>query len=482
MSRFPQTPDFTGALAPVRVEADSTALEVDGQIPAELNGKFVRVQPDPQFVPFIEDDIFFNGDGSVTALTFRNGQVDLRQRFVRTERFLAEREARRALFGRYRNRYTDDASVAGKDRTVANTTIIGYQGALLALKEDGLPYRLDRDTLETLGRFDFDGQLTSETFTAHPKYDPDTGHFCGFAFEARGDGSRDIVFVEFDTSGRKVTEIWVEAPFPGMIHDFCVTERFVVFPLIPLSVDVQRLRRGGAHFQWEPEQAMLFGVMRRDGDGKDLQWLAGPPGFQGHVVNGFDDRNRIYVDLPTADGNVFPFFPDRNGQTTPLETLRAPVTRWTFDMSGKEGRLSAEPLTAQNMEFGKFDERYAGRPYRYGFLLGQDWSKPYHADRVGPPHPFFFNTLVQIDVTTREQQSWWPGPTDSMQEPVFVPRSASSAEGNGWLLAIVNRMAENRSDIVVLDAMRVAEGPIATIRSPLRLRMGLHGNWVPAAR
>lgn len=49
------------------------------------------------------------------------------------------------------------------------------------------------------------------------------------------------------------------------------------------------------------------------------------------------------------------------------------------------------------------------------------------------------------------------------------------------MLVLVNRLLENRNDLVVLDAQRIDEGPLATIHLPIRLRSGLHGNWVPAS-
>ncbi len=56
MAHFPDTPAFTGFNAPSRVECDIANLAHEGTIPAELNGAFFRVQPDPQFPPRLGDD------------------------------------------------------------------------------------------------------------------------------------------------------------------------------------------------------------------------------------------------------------------------------------------------------------------------------------------------------------------------------------------------------------------------------------------
>jgi carotenoid cleavage dioxygenase-like enzyme len=62
---------------------------------------------------------------------------------------------------------------------------------------------------------------------------------------------------------------------------------------------------------------------------------------------------------------------------------------------------------------------------------------------------------------------------------VFVPRSESAPEGDGFLLAVVHRAVENRSDLCVFDAADIAQGPIATAHLPTRVPFGFHGNWRP---
>src|SRR6185436_5876077 len=136
MTKFPNTPRFTGTNRPERFEADIVDLEVEGDIPEGINGAFYRVQPDPQFPPRLGDDIAFNGDGQISMFNFRNGRIDFKHRWVRTDKWKLENEAGHALFGAYRNPLTDDPSVKGRYRGTANTNVLTYAGKLLALKED----------------------------------------------------------------------------------------------------------------------------------------------------------------------------------------------------------------------------------------------------------------------------------------------------------------------------------------------------------
>ena len=144
---------------------------------------------------------------------------------MQTEKLVKEREARRALIGKYRNKYTD--AIDFKIRTTANTNIIYHNGILLACKEDGPPYAMDPDTLETIGAWDFHGQMQSATFTAHPKFDPVTREMVSFGYEAKGDGTPDVCYYVVDAKGKITQTVWLVSPVVGMIHDFAITKNYV---------------------------------------------------------------------------------------------------------------------------------------------------------------------------------------------------------------------------------------------------------------
>jgi carotenoid cleavage dioxygenase len=477
---FPKSPTFSTIDEPFRFEGDLFDLEVDGQLPAELDGTFYRVGPDQQFPPMRGDSNPFNGDGIVTAFRFRDGHVDMQHRFVQTERFKAERKARKGLFGDYRNPFTDDPGVKGVQRTVSNTNVVAHQGQLLALKEDGPPYALDPATLATKELWDWNGQMTATTFTAHPKIDTANGDLVGYSYAAKGEASSDCAFWTFDKSGRKTREIWFRSPQPSMIHDCGLTENYLILVLIPQLMDLERIRRGGILFQWEPKADQIYAVIRRDGDAKDIRFFRAPNGFPGHTINAFEEKGKVYLDLPIVNDNVFWFFPDAQGQAPRPETFRTEIVRWCFDMNSKSDRPEAKVISRFAGEFPHVDDRYVGRPYRHAFMQGTDPTKPYDGAKAGPIMGFFFNTFMHLDMATGREQSWFVGDTSSTQEPVFVPKSAKAAEGEGYVLGVVNRRAEHRSDLLVFDAQQLDQGPIATVKIPVRLKYGIHGNWVPA--
>lgn len=474
---FPHTPTFTGFNQPRRIEANIFDLEIEGEIPAALDGAFFRCGPDPRYPPRMGDDININGDGMVTCFQFHDGHVDFRSRYVRTEKFRLESAAREALYGVYRNPYTDDPRVAGRDRTTANTNIVYHAGRLFALKEDGLPHELHPETLETLGRYNYDGRMQSLTATAHPKIDTGSGEMISHGYEARGLASRDVAVQIVDAEGNLVREDFFTGPYTSFMHDWGVTENHLVFPFWSTTADEERLRRGGAHWMFEPDRELCIGVMHRDADVDDLRWFRAPPSGVGHILNAFSEGEKVYVDLFVSERNQFPFIENADG--APFDRKRATprLTRWRFDLDRPGDGFEAETLYDDFMEMPTTDLRYQMHPYRHGYTAVVDMNRPLNvAGTIGVG----WNTLCHVDMATGGQRRWYVGGKTTCQEPCFVPRAADAAEGEGWLLSVLTRFDDGiHSELAVLDAQRIDEGPLARVRMPFHLRAAVHGNWVP---
>ena len=482
MQAFPKTRNFTGYFAPSRAEVDIEDLIVSrGEIPAELDGAFYRCGPDPQYPPRNTDDIWFNGDGMVSAFRFKAGKVNFRQRWVRTDKWRLEREARRALFGAYRNPLDDDPAVAGKIRGTANTNALVHAGVLLALKEDSPAVAMDPVTLETIGNWDFRGTFEGQTFTAHPKIDPLTGEMHAFGYAASGVLTNDVVYMRIDREGRIVDQTRFACPYYCMLHDFGVTERYVVFHVIPITGSWDRLRERKPHFGFDTSKEVYLGVFPRNGGAEKVRWFRGPNCFASHVMNAFDEGERLHIDLPTAPGNLWPFFPDIADGSFDPRKAKPRMMRWTVDMASDNETIQMTPLSDLVGEFPRIDERFSGRPYRQGCLLVQDDTKPFEAPGSESASGFIMNTLARLDLQTGQQDCWWVGPTSSLQEPAFIPRPGSTEEGDGWWVMVENRLAEMRSNLLLFEGRDLAAGPVAVIELPLRLRHALHGNWTPAA-
>jgi carotenoid cleavage dioxygenase-like enzyme len=460
-----------------RVEADVRDCEVSGTIPSDLNGAFYRVGPDFQYAPDPRN-IPFDGEGHVSMFRFRNGRVDYRSRFVRNERYVAQDEARRVLFPMYRNPLMDDPSVQGLSRGTANTHIINYKNMLLALKEDSPPSALDLLTLETVvPNYTFDGRLPSASFTAHPKIDSETGNMVAFGYQARGHGTDDISVFEFTPGGELVWNAWIKVPYIGLLHDFAVTQRHIVFYVIPMVMDEEQMRAGGIHYSWDRNKPTYFGVMRRDGDGSDLVWIEGPERSATHVMGAFSDGNRVIVDVEMSRYNPFPFMPMKDGSRWDPQMGSSRITRLTADLSRRTPREYGMETLYENYigALPRQDDRYNTMPYRIGFLPCPDPNPP--AGTRGNA------CYARFDHSTRSATLFNAGPGTSLAECCFAPKNRNAPEGQGYLLGLATRQEEGgRGDLVILDAERLEDGPVATVHLPIRAPGQVHGWWVPESQ
>ena len=460
-----------------RLEADVRDCEVEGKVPLDLNGAFYRVGPDAQY-PMRPGNIPFDGEGHVSMFRIKNGRVDYRSRYVRNERYLAQDKAGRILFPMYRNPATDDPSVKGLSRSTANTHIINHKNLLLALKEDSPPSAMDLLTLETVvPNYTFDGKLPSKTFTAHPKIDSETGNMVAFGYESTGHGSDIVSMFEIDASGAIVWNATVQVPYVGMLHDFAVTQKYIVFYVIPLAIDTAQMQKGGIHWSWDGSKPTFFGAVRRGGDGKDVRWIQGPTRSATHVMGAFNDGDKLFVDVEMSLSNPFPFMPMRDGSGWDPVTGASHITRLSADFARKTpSNYNIETLYPEHVgALPRQDDRYNTVPYRYGFL-GCPEPHPEAGARPGACY-------ARFDHQTRESTLYNAGPTTSLAECCFAPKSAAAREGEGYLLGVATRNDENRrADLVILNAEHLDDGPVATVKLPMRAVGQIHGWWVPESQ
>jgi carotenoid cleavage dioxygenase-like enzyme len=457
-----------------RAEMDIKDCEVDGTLPSDLNGIFFRVGPDAQYA-LAPGNIPFDGEGHTSMFHFKDGQVTYRSRFVRNQRYVAQAAAHRNLFPIYRNPFVNDPSVKDLSRGTANTHIMYHNGMLLAFKEDSPPVAMNPLTLGTIDPYyTFNGQLESQTFTAHPKIDSDSGNMIAFGYEAKGFGTDDVNVFEYTPQGKKIWSTWIKVPYIGLLHDFAVTQRHIIFYVFPLAIDMDQMRRGGIHWSWDSSKPTYFGVMRRGGDGKDIRWFKGPERSATHVMGAFEDGNKVYVDMEMSAYNPFPFMPMRDGQRWDPVKGASHITRLSVD-------LSQQSASGYNMEvlyphhvgaLPRQDDRYNTKPYRFGFLPCPD------------PNPVPGKTAnfgwARFDHQTRSSQFYDAGEATTVAEACFAPRSEDAAEGSGYLLGVATRQREGgRCDLIILDAERLTDGPVATVRLPTKIVGQIHGWWVP---
>jgi len=470
---FPaDNPFLQGYYAPLHMECDAENLPVTGEIPKALRGSLYRNGPNPQFAPRGPYH-WFAGDGMLHAFHIDDGRVSYRNRWVRTPKWVLEHEHGEGLSGAFGNPRFSDPRIVALNSTIANTNVVWHAGRLLALEEAHAPFEVDPTTLDSRGSFDWGGALVGP-MTAHPKIDPVSGEMVFFGYAAKGRFTADVSLHTVDAGGALVRSQWMQAPYASMVHDFVVTRRWIILPIFPLTGSMERAIKGAPPYAWEPDKGTHIALVPRDGPAGDARWFAGDPCYVFHPMNAFEtDDGKVCCDMMKYP--VAPLFPLPDGSPSSATPPVAKLVRWTFDPAGGTDRFSEVALDDHPGEFPRLDERYACLPYRHGYFQSGVVTDPARGRESG-------SCIAHIDLQSGRVEQWRPGPGEQCGEPVFVPRSESAAEGDGFLLCVVWRAAENRSDLAVFDAGSVPDGPIALAHLSHRVPAGFHGNWRPASR
>jgi carotenoid cleavage dioxygenase len=424
--------------APVTEELTESSLPVEGTIPAELDGWYLRNGPNPREAR----EHWFSGDGMVHGVRIEKGRAAwYRNRWVRTE-----------SFENYFPLYNSDGT-RNLRAGLANTHVVNHAGKTLALFELALPHQISND-LETIGVYDFNGKLAN-SMTAHPKICPTTGelHFFGYGSLTQPH----VTYHRADANGELTISRPLNVKALTMMHDMALTAGHVIFMDLPLVFNRDIAARGGSDipYRWDDNYGARLGILRRDDPYGEMRWFEIDPCYVFHTVNAYDDGQTIvvqavrYPEVWRSSGGF-----DTNGV----------VWSWTIDLSS--GRVTDRQLDERPVEFPRIDDRLTSLPARYAVSAGTE-------------------QLIRYDLTTGSAVEHAFGTAESPGRPgeaVFVPSSNGPAdEGNGWYLAYVYDPARDGSDLVIIDASDFSGRPVARIQLPQRVPFGFHGNWMPAA-
>ncbi|MGI8794673.1 MAG: carotenoid oxygenase family protein [Acidimicrobiales bacterium] len=439
---------LSGNNAPMLEEHTLTELEVQGQIPPELDGRFIRNGPNPLDDPDPATYHWFTGNGMVHGVRFREGRAEwYRNRIVR---------------GAAASEWLGEEPVSGPHSDIfrggANTNVIGHAGATWAIVEaGGLPARLS-DTLDTEAIDGFGGTLEGP-FSAHPKRDPATGELHAVCYSPMIGDSVHVVTV--GTDGRVRKTVSVPTPAIPMLHDCAITETYVVVMDLPCLFSLEDAMAGKAPFGWSEDYTARFGLLPMEATSADeIRWFEIDPCYIFHVLNAHDlPDGGVVID---AVRHPKMFAKSKLGPNEGAPNL----SRWTIDTTS--GKVAEEVLDERPQEFPRHDERNEGRVHRFGYSasnLGVDDDKSADA--------------LKIDLVAGRTEMHNYGRGRATLEPVFIPRSPEAGEDDGFVMSYVYDATTDTSDVVILAAQDFAGDPLATIKLPVRVPFGFHGNWVP---
>ena len=503
--------DWASGFRNVGQELSNVALKASkGTIPADLKGTLYRNGPGrlERGGHWVHHP--FDGDGMITALRFEAGGLNLTNRFVRTEGWLAEEKAGKPLYRGVFGTQKPGGLLANafdvRLKNIANTHVVKLGDQLLALWEASSPHALDPETLDTKGISLLDGVLKAgEAFSAHPRFDP--GHHGQermVTFGVKSGPRSTIRLMEFavaddPVSGVKAGQLLCERSdsFGGFafLHDFAITPNWAVFLQNAIAFNPLPFllgQKGAAQcLASKPGGQAQFWLIPRDSGvyaGQPPRIVPAPEGFVFHHLNAWEEASDapegsnnpqeaaapatpapivvesiFYADFPTIG-------PDTDFRTIDFDLIpEGLLERCRIDLA--TGTVGTERLSERCCEFAMVNPRREGLSCRYGWMAV--------AERETGNDPL--QAIKKLDLVSGERRVWSAAPRGFVSEPVMVPRSMpvgspEPAEDDGWVLCMVWNGARCASDLVILDAASMEE--LAVVELPLAIPYGLHGSFV----
>jgi carotenoid cleavage dioxygenase len=443
-------PFLTGIHQPMDRELSLARLKVEGTIPPALDGRYVRIGPNPVKPPNPAAYHWFMGDGMVHGVRLQDGKaLWYRNRWIRSNavsKALGEPPAPGT-----RNERTD----------TVNTNVLGHAGKTWALVEaGGYPVEVS-DELETVAHNPFEGTLKN-SFSAHPHLDPSTGEMHAICYNAPDLNTIRHVVVGRDGKVRREEPIAVS--HGPSVHDCMLTAKYVLVFDLPVTFSMKTLLAGHPFpYSWNPEHPARVGLLPREGLGSDILWCDVEPCYVFHPCNAFE----------TGDGNVIVdvvahetmFAQSTHGP----DSKKVMFERWTIDPQAR--RVARKVIDPLAQEFPRFDERRIGKPYRYAYTV----PLSRHDEEFLPA-----SHLIRHDLETGKRALHEFGAQRHPGEFVFVPAHAGAAEDEGWLMGYVIDARAQTTDLVIINARDFSGKPQAVVTIPHRVPPGFHGNWIPA--
>ncbi|KAK4420644.1 9-cis-epoxycarotenoid dioxygenase NCED1, chloroplastic [Sesamum alatum] len=474
------------AMALEAIESALTAHELDHPLPktadprpvkhklpvAEKSGfhsRDVREEwSDPLFEP-VAGHHFFDGDGMIHAVQFKDGSASYACRFTETQRLVQERALGRPIFPKAIGELHGHSGIArlllfyarglfklvdhGQGTGVANAGLVYFNNRLLAMSEDDLPYHVrvtPNGDLKTVGRYNFNGQLKS-TMIAHPKLDPVSGELFALSYDV------------FKKTGRS-QQTSNPSSEPTMMHDFAITEKFVIVPDQQVVFKMSEMIRGGSPVVYDKNKVARFGVLDKYAeDATKMKWVEVPDCFCFHLWNAWEepetDEIVVVGSCMTPPDSIF------NECDEGLKSILSEIR-----LNLKTGKSTRRPIMSDedqvNLEAGMVNRNMLGRKTRYAYLaIAEPWPK--------------VSGFAKVDLFTGEVKKFFYGDEKYGGEPLFLPTDPNSeAEDDGYILAFVHDEKAWKSELQIVNAKTM--NLEASVKLPSRVPYGFHGTFIGA--
>uniref|UniRef100_M4D7Z3 9-cis-epoxycarotenoid dioxygenase n=2 Tax=Brassica campestris TaxID=3711 RepID=M4D7Z3_BRACM len=425
----------------------------------------------------------FDGDGMVHAVKITNGSASYACRFTKTERLIQEKRLGRPVFPKAIGELHGHSGIARlmlfyarglcglvnnqNGVGVANAGLVYFNNRLLAMSEDDLPYQLkitQTGDLQTVGRYDFDGQLKS-SMIAHPKLDPVTKELHALSYDVVKKPY--LKYFRFSPDGVKSPELEIPLETPTMIHDFAITENFVVIPDQQVVFKLGEMIAGNSPVVFDGEKVSRLGIMPKDAtEASEIIWVNSPETFCFHLWNAWESpETEEVVVIGSCMSPADSIFNERD------ESLRSVLTEIRINLRTREATRRALLEDDVNLEIGMVNRNRLGRKTRFAFLaIADPWPK--------------VSGFAKVDLFTGEIEKYIYGGEKYGGEPFFLPSGSFDGNGgenedDGYIFSHVHDEEKETSELQIINAVNLKLE--ATIKLPSRVPYGFHGTFVDSS-
>ena len=472
--------DFNAALktnprlAPVAGVAQDLrcdALQIEGKLPAELKGRFLRNGPALFERNGQRYQHWFAGDGMVQRFAFSGTGVSHLGRFVQTPKFRKEQAVGKFLYPAFNTYIDSDERINGPDAVnAANTNAIEHGGRVLALWEGGSAVAMDPQTLDTIGPVQWQDGWAQMPFSAHPKLDPQ-----GNLWNIGGAGARLLTY-HVGADGKLVKAQVAKLPIDakkagGMVHDMAITERYMVVPIPPVTMHFDKL--GSAATASEVLKTHVGEPLRiwvaSKNDVAQFRLFELPTDMVFHVGNAYEQGDEVVLHIVAGNNNDFlagTAVQLMRGQHGDAGESRLSVLR----LNMRTGQIQRTNFS-NSEEFPRLDPRFVGRESRY--LVSPTSWRVNAAQTAG----IGFHGLMLRDFARQTELRYDYGDHTIAEEHIVVPKPGTSNELNAWVMGTSYDIKRGQTAVNVFEAQNIAGGPIARAWLPYAMPLGFHGNF-----
>ncbi len=466
-------PGLERAFTFVPTASEQQTLRVEGELPSWLRGNYYLNGP----ARFGRGDVryrhWLDGDGMVVRLRFDGSCVELTNRFVESAKWCAEEEAGKALYRTFGTAFAGDQLLRGVAlASPVNVSVYPFAGTLLAFGEQGLPWELDPETLATRGEHTFGRRLNAVSpFSAHPNFDPKTGEMFNFGVSFATSEPL-LTLYRFASDGTLHYRRRHAIAFPASVHDFGLSQRYLLVYLAPYLLAMEPFLASGASvmdaLRWEPRLGSRLLIYERE-TGEAVADLAIGEGYCLHHINAFEADGRLHVDVIEL---VEPVYKDYH----PLpelftEVAPAQPARLVIDVAkGEVVERVGLPFHLAS-DFAAIDTHLTSLPYDHFWMLS--------IAATGKPGRKFLDRLVHLRWDRPGEEDIWAAPAGRFfaAEPVMVPHDRPE---EGVVIVPMLDVESLTTSFEVFDAQEIAAGPIASLAVDRPLHLGFHTTFHPA--